>query len=289
MTKYLVLDIGGSSIKYAVMDKETNIYESSFICTPMSNLDDFVETIGSLYDQYKECISGIAISMPGILNPETGYCYTGGALQYIKNINIVNVLQKRCPCPITIGNDAKCASQAELEFGNLKGIDDAVVILLGTGIGGCLIKNGCVHYGKHFFGGEFSFINIDGKHSWHQVNGIKGLLQCVQESLNTTDVYNGHEIFEMAHQGNVKVQEGIKNFVRILVTQIYNLQAIFDPEKVVIGGGISAQKLLFDYIEEISQQYYEENDFFVKPWIEPCLHRNNSNLIGALYQFLYYR
>ena len=198
----------------------------------------------------------------------------------------MEALQKRCRCPITIGNDAKCAAQAELGFGNLKGIDDGVVILLGTGIGGCLIKDGRVHYGKHFFGGEFSFVSTDSEKLWCQENGIDGLLICVQKRLETTDIYNGVEIFEMAKQGNIKVQEGIKDFVRILVRQIYNLQAIFDPEKFVIGGGISAQSLLFEYIEEISQEMFKSRFNVVKPWVEPCLYHNHSNLIGALYQFL---
>lgn len=287
--KYLVLDIGGSSIKYVLMDEHAHIYERDSLPTPLDTLDHFIETIGQIYDQYHDRIEGMAISMPGILDPERGYCFTGGALPYIREVPMKEKLQQRCPCPITIGNDAKCAGGAELGFGNLKGVNDGVVIVLGTGIGGCVISRGEVQYGRHFFGGEFSMIfshGIDGEDFWWATNGILGLLKCVQKRLDTNQEYNGVQIFEMANKGHLEVQEAIKDFVRILVKRIYSLQCVLDPEKFVIGGGISAQPLLFKYIEEINQEIYENNDFYVKPVIEPCFYRNDANLIGALYQFL---
>ena len=81
MNKYLVLDVGGSAIKYAIMDEEKNIYERGKKPTPLDCLESFVEAIGSIYDRYSD-VSGIAMSMPGMINPEIGYCFTGGALEY---------------------------------------------------------------------------------------------------------------------------------------------------------------------------------------------------------------
>ena len=76
----------------------------------MDALDHFIETIGQIYDQYQDQIAGMALSMPGIIDPERGYQYTGGALRYIDKLETVEVLKKRCPTNITIGNDAKCAA-----------------------------------------------------------------------------------------------------------------------------------------------------------------------------------
>ncbi|WP_318532656.1 ROK family protein [Faecalibacillus intestinalis] len=70
-------------------------------------------------------------------------------------------LKERCPTNITIGNDAKCAANAEIGYGNLQDILDGAVVILGTGIGGCLIKNHQVHTGCHFSAGEFSFVKTD--------------------------------------------------------------------------------------------------------------------------------
>ena len=202
MKTYLTLDVGGSAIKYALLQEDLTILEKSSVPTPMDTLENFIETIGKIYDQFQDQIDGMALSMPGIIDPERGYQYTGGALRYIDKLETVEVLKKRCPTNITIGNDAKCAANAEIGFGNLQDIQDGAVVILGTGIGGCLIKDHKVHTGKQFSAGEFSFIktnNLDPftwNHAWCTRNGISGLLQRVQEALETDKEYTGIEILK---------------------------------------------------------------------------------------------
>ena len=216
-----------------------------------------------------------------------------GALRYIDKLETVEVLKKRCPTNITIGNDAKCAANAEIGFGNLQDIQDGAVVILGTGIGGCLIKDHKVHTGKHFSAGEFSFIKtnnldpISWNHAWSTRNGISGLLQRVQEALETDKEYTGIEIFEMANKGNEKVIKGIDAFAKEVATQIFNVHIIFDCEKVAIGGGISAQPLLIELINKNLDEIYEHLGFDVyHPEIVACKFRNDANLIGALYQHI---
>ena len=107
MKEYLVLDVGGSAIKYGLIKEDLTIIEKSSIPTPLDNLENFIETIGRIYDKYADQVSGMALSMPGIIDPEKGYQYTGGALEYISNLHTSEVLKKRCPTNISIGNDAK--------------------------------------------------------------------------------------------------------------------------------------------------------------------------------------
>lgn len=293
MKKYLTFDVGGSAIKYALIQEDLTIIEKSSVPTPMDTLDNFVETIGQIYDQYQNQITGIAMSMPGIIDPDRGYQYTGGALKYITNLETVKILKERCPIHITIGNDAKCAANAEIGFGNLQDIQDGAVVILGTGIGGCLIKNHQVHTGKHFSAGEFSFIKTNNQdafswdHAWSTRCGIKGLLERVQEQLETDQELTGIEIFEMANQGNEKVIAGINEFAKEVATQIFNVHIIFDCEKVAIGGGISAQPLLIQLINDNLNEIYDHLGFDVyHPEIVACKFRNDANLIGALYQHM---
>ena len=293
MKSYLVLDVGGSAIKYALIQEDATIIEKSSVPTPMDTMDNFIEVIGKIYDQYHEQISGMALSMPGIIDPDKGFAFTGGALRYIEKMNIVEILSQRCPTRITIGNDAKCAANAEIGYGNLKDIQDGAVVILGTGIGGCLIKDHKVHTGKHFSAGEFSFVktsyenSISWDYAWSTRNGIKGLLERVQEQLGTDQEYTGIEIFEMANQGNEKVIAGIDAFCQELATQIFNVHIIFDCEKVAIGGGISAQPLLIELIQKHFDDIFNHLGFDVyKPPIVPCYYRNDANLIGALYQHI---
>lgn len=293
MKSYLTLDVGGSAIKYALMKEDLTLVEKSSIPTPRDTLEHFIETIGQIYDQYASQIEGMAISMPGIIDPDRGYQYTGGALKYIDKLETVKVLKKRCPTNITIGNDAKCAANAEIGYGNLKDIQDGAVVILGTGIGGCLIKDHKVHTGRHFSAGEFSFVKtnchdaLGWDYAWSTRTGIKGLLERVQEQLETDEEYTGIEIFDMANAGNEKVIAGINQFCLEVATQIFNVHIIFDCEKVAIGGGISAQPLLIELIRKNLDDIFDHLGFDVyRPEIVPCYFRNDANLIGALYQHI---
>ena len=140
--KYLVLDIGGSSIKYALMTECVEFLEKGKVATPQDSIESFVNVIGDLYDKYKDKIEGIAISMPGLIDSKNGYARTGGWLRYNDDKYIVKILQERCPTKIKIQNDAKSAALAEVWKGSLKEYNDGIVVVLGTGVGGAVVKIG---------------------------------------------------------------------------------------------------------------------------------------------------
>lgn len=293
MQNYLTLDVGGSAIKYALIQENLNILEKASSPTPLDSLDHFVAEVGALYDRYANLISGIAISMPGIIDPQSGYCYTGGALKYVRDLNMKEILQARCPVPITIGNDAKCAANAEVGFGNLKDVQDGAVVILGTGIGGCLVKDHQVVIGRHYSSGEFSGIKTnclapdDPQYTWASRNGIRGLLAVVQKQLETDQFFTGQEIFEMANAGNLAVLAALDTFTREVALQIFNIHTIFDCERVCIGGGISAQPLLLELVSKHFDDLFARLGFNMpKPELTVCHFMNDANLIGALYQHL---
>ncbi len=293
--KYLVLDIGGSAIKYAVMTKELEFLERGSEKTPLDSIDSFVNVIGSIYYKYKGDICGMAISMPGLLDSKKGYAYTGGALEYNNGQNIVEILKKRCNTEITIENDGKCAALAELWKGSLKDYSDGIVIVLGTGVGGGIIKDGKVHRGKSFFAGEFSFVwtNDNGEKGninnwWGAKNGTRALTEAVAIVKGLPkDKVDGHLVFEYANNGDSDVLKILDKFTYDLAIQIYNLKCILDNEIVAIGGGISSQDILLKYIKKNVDKVYDIVGLNIpKPEITRCKFKNDANLIGALYNFL---
>lgn len=293
MEKYLVLDIGGTAIKYAIMTKEAEFLEKGNIKTPLDGIDVFIETIGQIYDKYKADVNGMAISMPGVLDVERGYAYSGGWLTFNSGQNIIELLQARCPLAITIENDAKCAALAELGFGSLKGCKDAAVIVLGTGVGGGIIIDGKVHKGRHSFAGEFSYMKTEPSKMnefsslWGLANGGPALMKKVAEvkGLPLEEV-NGLVTFELANNGDEEVLAVLDEFTQLIAGQIINIQCMIDPELVAIGGGISAQPLLIELIQK-HLDAMRDNFGFYKPEVKivPCQYRNDANLIGALYHF----
>ena len=263
--------------------------------TPLDSIGSFVNVIGSIYDKYKDDIFGMAISMPGLLDSKKGYAYTGGSLEYNNDKNIVEILKKRCNTEITIENDGKCAALAELWKGSLKNYSDGVVIVLGTGVGGGIIRDGKVHRGKNFFAGEFSFIWTDHNGTkgdisnwWAAKNGTRALVEAVAAIKGLPqEKVNGHLVFEYANNGDEDILKILDKFTYDLAIQIYNLQCILDNEIVAIGGGISAQDILLKYIKKNVDKVYDIVALNIpKPKITTCKFRNDANLIGALYNFL---
>lgn len=290
---YLVLDIGGSAIKYSLMSQQGEFLEKGDIPTPSDRMESLLQAIKSIHDKYPQ-VKGIGISMPGVIDMEKGIAYTGGALHYIVDAPFASLVEEVCHVPVTIGNDAKCAGYAEVGFGSLQDVDDAIVLIFGTGIGGCLIKDKKVHQGKHFAAGEVSNLKVEASepydpvNSWAGRNGLYGLRYRVQQALQTKEELNGKQIFAMANEGNQKVINAIDVFCKDIAIQIFNLQVVFDPEKIAIGGGISVQPLLMELIEKNVKEVFVNsgNHPIPYPQVVPCKYRNDANLLGAFYQHL---
>lgn len=293
--KYLVLDVGGTAIKYALMTEKLEFLEKGKIKTPRDSIENFIDNIGNIYDKYKNDIEGMALSIPGVLDSDTGYMYTGGSLEYNTDKNMLKVLGERCKTKIAIENDGKCAALAELWKGNLQECENGVVILLGTGVGGGIIKDKKLYKGKHFFAGEFSFIagNINvmsnnDKEWWGSLNGLDGLLDdfAKVKNLNRNEI-DGIKFFEYANNDDKDALEILNKFTYKTALAIINLQCILDADKYLIGGGISEQDILIKYIKKNIDDYHSQFEYFVpKPVVDRCKFRNDSNLIGALYNFL---
>jgi predicted NBD/HSP70 family sugar kinase len=291
----LVLDVGGTSIKYAVMNEKTEFIEKGKVPTPMDTFENFIETIGTIYDKYKNRISGMAMSMAGLIDSDRGYLYTGGALEYNMDKEIITILQKRCPVQITVENDGKCAAIAEVWRGNLTDCDDSIVVIIGSGIGGAIIKDKKLHKGKHFVAGEFSFIftnnaAYEGKFSkyWGGQGGIAGLCVPVANVKKLPqEVVDGQKVFEYVNNGDEEVLNILDDYCYRIAIQLFNLQYIYDPERIAIGGGISQQDILITCIKKNIEKYASQLPYVMaKPEVVRCKFLNDSNLIGALYVYL---
>lgn len=293
---YLAIDVGGTFIKYAVINDQGDILFKDKVPTKTDTLEKFLNSLVEIYEavKEKENIVGIALSMPGRIDGDTGFMYTGGNIRCITNINIAELLEARCNTVVTVENDAKAAVLAELWNGSLENCKNAIVMVCGTGIGGAVIQDGKVVRGKHFMAGEFSYAMVDGKSDYHLDNtfaanaGINALLRYVSEETGiSADELNGEKIFEIANAGEEKAIKGLNRFVHQLAVQINNYHYILDPEIIAIGGGISVQPL---FIEMVREELKKINEAY--PWDLPvpevttCKYFNDANLIGAVYAHL---
>ena len=159
--KIMVFDVGGTEIKYSVMDEQMHRTNSGAVPTPQDTQAQFLDAVYRLYAPHKDEVSGIAMALPGFVDNRTGYVSNGGALLYNTATPVGQLLAEKCGCPVILENDGKAAAMAELANGALKDCCNAAVFIIGTGVGGGIIANGQLVRGVHFTAGEYSFVNTN--------------------------------------------------------------------------------------------------------------------------------
>jgi len=289
----LAFDIGGTFIKYALMDENAKIFTNGKCSTPQSGREELLNTLTTIYKTYPEA-EGIAISMPGIIDTRNGYCVMGGALRYNDDFRLKDALYETCKTKIVMENDAKCAAMAEASLGALKDVEDGMVIILGTMIGGGLIHNKKLLRGVHFSAGEVSYIRTARKEMphhnefWGNQCGVPELCRLYAERINELpENVDGQRVFAAYHEGSPEAREALTAYAGNIALQLFSLQTVFDPERIAIGGGVSAQDVLLDHIREELQKLYDTCPYIIpKAQIVRCTFCNNANLIGAVQCFV---
>lgn len=288
--EYLVLDVGGSAIKYAVMNDELEMLEKGKVATPKESLESFKLAVQSIYQSYQNRVDGIAMSLPGLINKHTHKVQVPGALEYNLGTDILAELQSVTTSRLTIENDAKCAALCEVEYGSLKGTDVGAVCIIGSGIGGGITIGDRVFTGTHGFAGEFSYLSADWTKQeafdskWGEIGSAFYLVALVAYAIGEDPKsFDGMKAFEYCNQGDERALTALKKYTDRLAMGLFNIQATVDPDKIAIGGGISQQPILHEYIQKSLDQLYEKMPIPIpRVQIVPCTYYNDSNLVGAL-------
>ncbi|MBQ6560683.1 MAG: ROK family protein [Erysipelotrichaceae bacterium] len=289
--KLLTFDVGGTEIKYAIIENAINISEKGYVPTPLDSFEHFVDVVKEIYEPYKEKVEGIAMCLPGAVDVEKGHCDKCGSMKYPHSIEVGRLLSEACGCKVILENDGKAAALAEYEYGSIKGCQNATVFVIGTAIGGGLIIDHHIVRGPTFMAGEFSFVNTDASH-YEDPSQIIGsccstsyLLQRYQKLSGTKETIDGRKFFELLPDDE-NAQIALDELCNNIAIQIYNLYWLLDLEKVAIGGGISRQPVL---VEKIKEKFAEVQSKAMTTRfnstlpleVVPCRFSNDANLIGA--------
>ena len=137
----LAFDIGGTFIKYALVDETYQVSDSSKVPTP-ATIKEFWEALERVICLFQNRITGIAISCPGEINSRLGFVFKGGLIPYLRSIPLASRLNKTFQVPVTVLNDGDAAGLAEARIGNLQDCDCGATFVLGTGVGLALTSNG---------------------------------------------------------------------------------------------------------------------------------------------------
>ena len=304
MKKYLLVDNGGTQIKYALAYEDGTILENSYFDTPDRKdpeaLEKYFKCLDEVVEKYrKDDIQGICISCPGRIE-DSGLCSDAGALPYFIGINFVEECKKRYNLRASIENDAKSAALAEAVSGSLKGVKNGMVITIGTGLGGGLIIDGKLYKGSHYCSGEVSVIPMNMYNIYEEedtssaVMCTKSFIKMVAEAVGKDpSTMNGKDAFEYINNNDERALKALDTWTNLFARFIYNIQITLDVECYSIGGGISAQPKLIEYIDANVEKIFQLPWIaqtgglppIVRPRIVACQYQNSANLLGALYDF----
>ena len=300
----LAFDIGGTFIKYALVDEAYQVSDSSKVPTP-DTIEEFWEALEHVICSFKNRMTGIAISCPGEINSRLGFVFKCGLITYLRNIPLASRLNKAFQVPVTVLNDGDAAGLAEARIGNLQDCGCGATFVLGTGVGLSLTSNGSL----------ISTWNLKDYLRWPSLgekqvtpgqkqyqteilkHGISSLVQNLGSAVNF--VANASQLLELPEEDGVQVFEVLEaghheelqdlfaSYCREIAILIYNLQSLVRLEKVTIGGGISSQPLLLEKINHQYKSLMEESgeQRFSLVEIQAARYHNSSNLLGAVCHF----
>lgn len=304
MQRYVSFDVGGTTVKHALVDDQGNISNKQAFETIDSADELLSQMIGIINKaKTKETISGVGISVPGIVRDD-GYMITGGAIKSLNDYPLAQTLERETGLPVAVENDANAAAIAEHWLGAAQGVGTYLTVVLGTGVGGGIVIDGKVYRGAHGMAGEFGWNIIHDidptcelEHfslNWH-ASVVTGLVDRFNKSViqafpNTEKVEDAQIILKLAADGDPIAGIAVSDFLRDVSIMIINLFANFDPEKILIGGGISANDGFMHTLQDTVDEYITRHESLNRirntalGHIETAKLRNDAGLIGAAYR-----
>lgn len=283
------VDIGGTTIKLGLFEEGKELLEKWEIKTPSREESDklypviaeaLLAKIAELH-YAKEDLKAVGMGLPGPIR-EDGY------LPWLVNLGLKGSypgkeLESLLKVPCTAGNDANVAALGEAKYGAAKGYANVVMLTLGTGVGGGIIVNGKMVAGNHGVGGEVGHFvvnpfetekcNCGNKGCLEQYSSATGIVRNAKKILATgkasvlqgVDFKGAKEVNDAADMGDPVALEALDVFGRYLAMAISHIMLTVDPDRVVLGGGVSRSgdvvlKPVLRYVDEFTHIAEKKGD-----------------------------
>lgn len=311
---YIGVDLGGTNISVGILNSDYDIIAKERIKTNVPRkeseiCDDIADlifvTLGKLNISIED-VKNIGIGSPGAVNIEKGVVEYSPNL-YFHNWDLKNMMADRIRKQIFIENDANAAAYGEYIAGNAGGVGSAIIITIGTGIGGGAILNGKIYHGFNYNGAELGHMVIyqNGRECtcgrrgcFEQYASAKGLVnttklvlaECKEETLiwdlieNKIENISPRTAFKAMRLGDELGKKIVDMYISDLSCGIINIINIFQPEILCIGGGVSNEGdyLIKPLMEDISKYRYSKNASR-QTEIKVAKLGNDAGIIGAAF------
>lgn len=306
------VDVGGTAIKMALLSTEGEILQKEQQPTPVSEGEDgVIEKIARMAVEMlkqagveKERVAGIGIGIPGPIDAEQGIVLEAVNLHWKKPVKLKEKLEQKTALPVYVDNDANTAALGEMWRGAGQGAKNMIAITLGTGVGGGVILDGRIVHGMNGVGGEIGHITMEptggpscncGKtgclETYASATAIiregtkaaqEGTSPPLAEALAKNGEIKAKDVLEAAKAGDAQAVAIVDQASFYLGLALSHLANVLDPEKFVIGGGVSAAgEFLFSRIRESFRRYVTFSYVADSCQIVPATLGNDAGVIGA--------
>lgn len=252
-TKILTFDIGGTLVKLGVVDASGQVLATSQIDTDASRggaalLAELLEVARPLLAQHRP--AGIAFSTLGIVDASSG-TITGAAdaIPDYLGQSPQQLFEAAFGLPVVVENDVNCVAMAEGWIGAASDIESYIALTLGTGIGGGIVIDGQLYRGAHAAAGEWGYMIVNGQ-LWEDVASLRGLANLAAAAIPNCDL-DAEQVFARHDQGEPVYVAVVQRWMQLLASGMANLIYAFDPQRIIIGGGITGRGPVF--LQELRQ------------------------------------
>ena len=255
------VDIGGTKIAGGVVDADGRIIDKLRVDTPLDTaaladaVVDMARHLGATHD-----VVAVGVAAAGFMNRDRTTVIHAPNIAW-RDEPLKAVLEARIDVPVTIENDANAAGWAEFRFGAGRGVDDMVMLTMGTGVGGAIIAGGQLYLGGHGIGGELGHTRFirdgllcgcgqngcleqyaSGRALQREANAIAdagGIGAALADARAEKGTLAGPAISRLVLAGDPGALEALRRVATALGEACGGFQAVLDPELFVIGGGVA--------------------------------------------------
>ena len=302
------IDLGGTNIAVGVVDENYQLLARHSVPTGaerpaeavIADMADAVEAAAAKAGIHVQDCESIGIGSPGTCDSEAGVVVRAYNLQWF-GVPVCQLLRERFHIPVRLSNDANCAALAECVAGAAQGVENMVMITLGTGVGGGIIINGKIHAGMRTAGAELghTLLVLNGtpctcgrRGCWEAYASATALIQQAAQAAKEhpdsllaalpAGELTGKAVFDCADRGDSTAQAVIDQYCVYVAAGMTDLVNALAPEMILLGGGISHQgeRILRPIREYVADNCFGQHEGAI-PVIQTARLGNEAGIIGA--------
>ena len=306
----LALDLGGTKLAAAVLDDVGAIISQEVVTLGDRKSTEVGALITHLLRKYQHdgqvTINGVGVSVPGISYKNEGTVWAPN-IEGWENYPLLKEMREVAgDIVIDIDNDRACSILGELWVGNAKGCHDAIFLAVGTGIGAGIVSAANIIRGNNDIAGAIGWMALQKPYEkkyipfgcFEYYASGDGIVRLALEVLDQEPLYQGilrkyvtseitaHHIFSAYEQNDVVAIQVIQECIEFWGMAAANLISLFNPEKIIFGGGVFGPAIKFIPAIKIEADKWAQPISRTKVTFEPSLLSGNASLYGAGYLVL---